>query len=93
MSGAGTVLSKECSAKVGQIGDPGMRGSGTTRAVSPAWKVFVLVMVIRAPEFFNVMLFLESVLREEKVSSDGGTKFAVRKNVKKPTRQADHKDR
>ena len=59
MSGAGTVRGKEWSAKVEQIGDPGMGGSGTTRAVSPAWKVLVLVMVIRTPEFLNVMLFLE----------------------------------
>lgn len=67
MSGAGTVRSKEWSAKVGQSGDPEMRGKGTTGAASPAWRVFVHVMVIRAPELLNVMLLLESMLREEKV--------------------------
>ena len=84
MSGAGTVRSKDLSAKVGQSGDPRMRGKG--KPASPAWRVFVPVMVIRALELLNVMLFLESVFREERVSSEGGTKFAVRKNEKKPTR-------
>ena len=73
--------------------DSGIRETGTTRAVSPARRHFVLVMAIRAPKLWNVMLLLESVLCEEKVSNEGGTKFAVRKNVKKPTRQADQKAR
>ena len=78
--------------KVGiqECADPGMRGMGTTRVISPAGRVFVLVMVNRVPELWNMMLLLESVLCEM-VSSEGGTKFAVRKNVKKPTGQADPK--
>ena len=67
--------------------------TGTTRAISRAWQVFVLVIVIRTPELLNVMLLLKSVLREEKASSEGGTKLAARKNVKKPIRQADNKAR
>ena len=47
---------------------------------------FLLVMVITAPELLNVMLILESAFQAEKVISEGGTKFAVRKNAKKPTR-------
>ena len=71
----------EC--KCGKSGNPRTCRTGTTREISPALQVFVLVIVIRAPE----------LLREEKVSSEGGTKFAVRKNVKKPIRQADHEAR
>ena len=43
-------------------------------------------MVITAPELLSVMLILESAFQAEKVISEGGTKFAVRKNVKKITR-------
>ena len=81
----------EC--KCGKSGNPRTCRTGTTREISPALQVFVLVIVIRAPELLNVMLLLKSVSREEKVSSEGGTKFAVRKNVKKPIRQADHEAR
>ena len=59
MSGAGTARSKHWSANVGQRGDPGMRGTGIIRAVSPACRVFVLVTVRKAPELVNETLPLE----------------------------------
>ena len=40
--GTGAVRSKEWKANVEQSRDPGMRGTGTIRVVSPAWRVFFL---------------------------------------------------
>ena len=48
-SGPGTILSNNLRAVVGQSVDPGMRGTGTTRAVSPACRVLVLVTERQAP--------------------------------------------
>ena len=50
-SGAGTILSNNLRAVVGQSVDSGMKGTGTTRAVSPACRVLVLVTVRQAPEW------------------------------------------
>ena len=44
-SGVGTILSNNLRAVVGQSIDPGMRGTGTIRAVSLACQVLVLVTV------------------------------------------------
>ena len=68
-----------------------MLGTGATREVSPACRVFVLITVRKAPELLNVTLPLESASCVEELSSERGTKFSVRKNVKKPTRKAAHK--
>ena len=57
----------------------GIRGTGTTRAVSPDWRVFVRVTVRRAPDLVNVTLPLDNTVCEEKVSSERGTRFAVLK--------------
>ena len=42
VSGTGAVRSKEWKANVEQSRDPGMRGTGTVRVVSPAWRVYFL---------------------------------------------------
>ena len=72
----------EWSANVVQRGDPGIRGTGTTRAVSPDWRAFVHVTVRRAPELVNVTLPLDNAVCEEKLLSELGTRLAVLKNVK-----------
>ena len=86
LAGAETVRSNEWSANVGKRGDPGIRGTGTTRAVSPDWRVFDRLTVRRAPELVNVTLPLDNAVCEEKVSSsERGTRLAALINVKKPT--------
>ena len=47
----------------------------------------------RVPELVNETLPLDNAVCEEKVSSERGTRLAVLKKVKKPTRKADHKAR
>ena len=93
VAGARTMRSNDWSANVGQRGDPGIRGTGTTRAVSPDWRVFVRVTVRRAPELVNETLPRDNAVRAEKVSRERGTRLAVLKNVKKPMRKADHNAR
>ena len=68
-SGAGTILSNDLRAVVGQSGDPGMRGTGTTRAVSPACRVLVLVTVRQAPESLKWTLLLDKACCGEKLSN------------------------
>ena len=60
-AGAETESSNNRRAAVGQRGEPGIRGTGTTSAVSPACRVFVRVTVRRAPEVAKVMLPLDNV--------------------------------
>ena len=60
-----------------------MLGTGTAR-------VFVRVTVRRVPELVNLMLPQENTKCEEKVSREFDTRLAVLKNMKKPTRRADH---
>ena len=57
---------------MGQRGDPGIRGTGRKRAVSPDCQVFVRVTVRKAPELVNVMLPLDKTTCEGKVSSERG---------------------
>ena len=68
-SGAGTILSNNLRVVVGQSDDPGMRGTGTTRAVSPACRVLVLVTVRQAPESLKWTLPLDKTCCGEKLSS------------------------
>lgn len=65
VSGASTAHSKDWSAIIGQSGDPGMRRTGRTRAVSPACRVFVLVTVRKAPELLKVTLPRDSRVNKE----------------------------
>ena len=51
-------------------------------------------MTVRiAPQLGNETLPLDNAVCEEKVLSERGTRLAVLKRVKKPTRKADHKAR
>lgn len=68
-SGAATILSNNCRAVVGQRGDPGMCGTGTTRAVSPACRVLVPVTVRKAPEAVKLTLPLDNACCGEKLSN------------------------
>ena len=67
VSGAGTILSNNLRAVVGQSDDPGMRETGTTRAVSPACRVLVLVTVRQATESLKWMLPLDKRCCGEKL--------------------------
>ena len=78
---------------MGQRADLGIRGFGTTRALLSDWQFFVCVTVRRAPELVNVILPLDNTVSEGKASSERGTRLAVLKNMKKPTRKAEHKAR
>ena len=69
MSGAGTILSNNWRAVVGQSDDPGMRGTGTTRAVSPACHVLVRVTVRQAPESLKWTLPLDKACCVENLSN------------------------
>ena len=66
-SGAGTILSNNLRAVVGQSVDSGMKGTGTTRAVSPACRVLVLVTVRQAPESLKWTLPLDKACCGEKL--------------------------
>ena len=66
-SGAGTILSNNLRAVVGQNDDLGMKGTGTTRAVSPACRVLVLVTVREVPESLKWMLPLDKRCCGEKL--------------------------
>ena len=63
----GTILSNNLSAVVGQSSDPGMRESGTTRAVSPACRVLVLVTVRQVSESLKWTLPLDNTCCVEKL--------------------------
>ena len=66
---AGTILSNKLSAVVGQSGAPRMRGTGTTRAASPACRVLVLVTVRQPPESLKWTLPLDNACCGEKLSN------------------------
>lgn len=54
---------------------------------------FVRVNVKRAPELVDAIPPLDKTVSEVMASSERRTSLAVLKNVKKPTRKADHKAR
>ena len=61
----------------------GIKGMGTTKAMSPNCLVLVHMTVIAAPQDLKVMSLHDKVEKEENVSLDSGHKLAVRKNVKR----------
>ena len=61
LAGAATEASNKRRAAVGQMGDPGIQGTGTVSAVSLACRVLVRVTMTRAPELAKVMLPLDNV--------------------------------
>ena len=72
MSGAGTIFSNNWREVRGQSNDPGMRGTGTARAVSPACRVLVRVTVRQAPESLKWKLPLEKLENGRTVETRNG---------------------